>query len=85
MAIVAKLRTEGRLFGRGSTLHGTESADASRAGMHFSGWVVVVCRSLMGGRVWEVSWTAETRIDVIIKGAAFSPLHQDTVEQLVKQ
>jgi hypothetical protein len=35
--------------------------------------------------MWEVGWTTKTRIDVVIKRATFSPLHQDTVEQLVKQ
>ena len=39
---------------------------------------------MMGGRVWEVGWTTKTRIDVIIKGTTFSPLHQDTIEQLIK-
>lgn len=80
MAIVGKFRAEGRPFGRDSTLHGAESADASRAGMHFMGWVVVLCGIMVGGRVWKVGWATETRVDVIIKGATFSPLHQDTVE-----
>ena len=34
--------------------------------------------------MWEVGWTTKTRIDVIIKGATFSPLHQDTVKRLNK-
>src|ERR1700761_283525 len=85
MASVAKLRAQSRFFGRSGALHSTECADASRAGMHFRGRVVVIVGGcMMGGRVWEVGWTTKTRIDVIIKGATFSPLHQDTVEQLVK-
>ena len=51
MSIITKLRAEGRLFRRGGTLHGAESADASRAGMHLSGWVIVVCGSIMGSKV----------------------------------
>ena len=86
MTGVAKLRAESRFFGGGSTLHGAESADASRAGMHFRRWVVIVVGGrIMGSRVREVGWTTKTCIDVIIKGATFSPLHQDTVKQLVNQ
>ena len=84
MTGVAKLRAESRFFCRGSTLHGAECADTCRARVHFCGRVVVVVGSRMGGRVWEVGWTTETRIDVIVKGATFSPLHQDTDKRLIE-
>jgi len=79
MVLIVELSTERRLFVWRGTLHGTESPNPSGARMYIRGRLVFMRIVTMGGRMWRVRRTAESCVDVIIKRAPLSPLHQDAV------